>query len=787
MEKNKLFLQLVRQKSGRSIFTIAAFVFVIAFSINLMLIVFFDYNKNYFRVHEELNGGHSYVVVSGFDEDEVHDAVEGVLKANKKISDYEIGKVLYFNGYTLKDGEKEYADYGVFNKDIYENSRQGRAIIEDEDPNIKGGIYLPYTNKVKNEYAIGDTFTFSINGSKEYNYPVAGFYYTVLYGDSACNLAGLLLPEEEYLKVAEDVGIEDIYASIRLYEPEKYAKSINSQLHDEIIEAMPGATLQVGKNYQAIGLGKNNGVSMYAAIIGCATLIIILVACVMVVSTLTAFVRDNMKMIGILKAVGYTGKEMNVLLTSSFQMFNAIAIVLGLGATYLSFGTFNKYFEKEVGIPYHIHVLWGASVIGGLCILVLLMILMTKTFSRIEQIDPVMAIVTPPNVQKAAPDALSLRKSKFEVNTAFGIMNAVTNIKQTIVVLVTVTVSAILLGFVIMLATNFIYEENFLKDVSFGYHSDVCITVQNTNLEKTADKLINDSRVENVFIDDEVQGVDVDTGEVLTISVARGSGELPFDSLLVEGDFPTRADSVIIGARYAYDNNLRIGDYITLKCEDSPAQYQICGYSQYIFLNGKTVIMTPEGFEKIGDTPIDFINVILKKGYSIDEFISELEDNYSIVEVNNTEATFDSLIGTYMTSIKAIMYLICLASLAVSIVALYSNVDSIIASRMRDFGIMKALGYTSKNLIKQTLITAIIPIIVGIILGLVLAAKYAAGVFNTIAFAMGLSIVSVPMKIYSTAFVLTGLGILGIMIIFGLFLSRKKIVNIDALDLISAQ
>ena len=64
------------------------------------------------------------------------------------------------------------------------------------------------------------------------------------------------------------------------------------------------------------------------------TMVVLIVILLMLVSSITNYVRENMKTIGALKAIGYTSKDLDRSLLLQFFILSIIGSVIGTACSY---------------------------------------------------------------------------------------------------------------------------------------------------------------------------------------------------------------------------------------------------------------------------------------------------------------------------------------------------------------------------------------------------------------------------------------------------------------------
>ncbi len=110
----------------------------------------------------------------------------------------------------------------------------------------------------------------------------------------------------------------------------------------------------------------------------------------------------------------------------------------------------------------------------------------------------------------------------------------------------------------------------------------------------------------------------------------------------------------------------------------------------------------------------------LKDGTDIDTFNSDIKEWFEN-DINasiNVDATIEGAASVYISLMTVIVAAVLVLSLIIIAFVLYLLVRTMLGNKKREYGIMKALGYTTRQLILQTALSFMPAVIISTITGI---------------------------------------------------------------------
>ncbi len=194
-------------------------------------------------------------------------------------------------------------------------------------------------------------------------------------------------------------------------------------------------------------------------------------------------------------------------------------------------------------------------------------------------------------------------------------------------------------------------------------------------------------------------------------------------TIVFEGRFPKFDNEVALAAKYAGEAGLKVGDEMEIAAGGKSAKYLICGFTQISNQLGKDCLLTRDGYGRLGEIANLSYYMNLVEGAEIDEFNGDMKDKFAenVNMVINGEAAIESMATVYTSLMTVIVIAVLILSAIIIAFVLYLLVRTMLNNKKRDFGIMKALGFTTGQLILQTALSFLPAIAVSTVIGLIVS------------------------------------------------------------------
>lgn len=756
MTENSLLIKAnLRRAKGQTV-AIVVLVLLSSLMMNLWLMLSMDYKKNFERCHDRLNDGHVNLAAYVSDND-FKKSVYDMLNKRSDITDFTVSDAFYEPlSFEYNGGNMSALGVILEKEDAFSRNVGKFEITEDSD--IRSGIYLPMLYGTGNNYSIGDTIRLTLPG-EEFEYTVCGFFNSAMIGSHNCNMMSLLLTADKFEELSEEpAALKAVYASARVSDVSK-SEETAAALKDAIAKEFPEIGV-VTNNYQMITTSRYISQSICAGILSAMAFLVLLIGVVVICSNISNYIQENMQNLGALKAIGYTGRQIIASMIAQFVGISAAASVIGIAPSYLIFPSINEMMIAQTGIPYDVRFQIFPVLLTVAFISLVVCAAVYFSAGKIKRIEPITAMRQGIATHNFKKNHVPLDNSSMPLNAALAMKTTLSGFKQNFTVCVTMLVISLVMVFAATMVRNVITDIAPMINMIAGERADSAITVDLGIEDEFVSTLENDDRVEKFYL---FSGMSMEIQHVggisLYVSVTDDCSKLNNQSMSVEGRFPKYDNEVSIAAKYANDNKIKIGDEITLGIGNNQEKYIVSGYTQNSNALGKDCLITREGYEKLAALQNVSYYINIADGTDIDDFNSEISDRFGsgVNSVINIYSIIESSGSVYVLLVTVLVIAVVVISCIVIIFVMYLLVRTMLNNKKRDYGILKALGFTTGQLVLQTAMSFMPSVIISVAVGIAVSTQ----IINPLlaVFLSGIGIVKGTFIIPITASFIAGLGL----------------------------
>ncbi len=715
----KLFLiarSNMRKAKGQTV-AIVALILLAAMLLNLWLMLSMDYKANFDRYHDKLNAEHVTLAVDDAD-GIVYEFLSQTLPDDTEVKEYCLDSCMLmictfpYNGGTMN------IDVAFMDKQTAISRTIGKAEIVEEG-NLTSGVYLPMLYK-SDDYSIGKTIELTI-GSHPVTYTVCGFFNSVMMGSHNCALTQIILTQDEYAELEElNYAFQTTLCSVRLNE-----KSTNltyeAKIKAIVSESFPN-TQMASNCYDIVTQSRYISQGICSAIMSVMAFFVLLIALVVIVSNIINYIQVNIKNLGALKAVGYTSGQLVLSLLLQFLGLTVLTAIVGAALSYALFPAINAMMIAQTGIPYAIHflplpVIISLIILGGTVALSVWL-----SARRIKKIEPIVALRSGVRTHNFKKNRVPLEKTRAPLNFALALKTTLSGVKHNITVCITMLVLSLVVVFSGLMTENIIVDMTPFLNLIVGETADSAINVQTEVEDDFLEILNSDSRTEKVYLYNSLNVSHVG-GVELMATLCDDFSKVNNQSVVFKGRFPKFDNEIAIAAKYAKEKGFAIGNEIEITANGKTEKYLISGFTQITNNLGRDCLLTRQGYERLGALQSVTYYIKLAEGTDIDAFNEEMKGNFegNVNTVINVNATLDAMAGVYVSLIMIIVIAILILSAVIITFVLYLLVRTMLNNKKRDYGILKSLGFTTKQLILQTALSFMPAIIISTVIGLIIS------------------------------------------------------------------
>lgn len=649
--------------------------------------------------------------------------IAGFRQAEEEILVMETSDALLLRNMDIQAGNGEPVNGSWMIRDAdREGTLSSLKIVEYMDQMPENGIYVPYVCRTFFGFGLGDMLTIS-SGEWEETFIIAGFTEDVLFG-SRSNIA-FDLPQASFRSLQEKTGA-DCDAAVVMIKTEGSVGGLANRFSEFVAGRSDGEMFYNTSDINYAEASRSNNLNIYVAVMNAASFIGI-AACFMVIWFHMRNTLDkDLKELGTLKAVGYGGGQIVMSYVLQFLFLGLAGGMAGIGLSQCIMPEVIKNIATDIGF------VWNTAFLGraaGRNLLAVLLVIgaVTLFLSRgIFRIRPVEAIQERGKVQLSGrKGGMAMESSPFPVNLSIIFKMISSERIKSILTGVVISVIMCVAGFAVILYVRLVNDEGRMLQVT---GTEVySVNVQPFRPEDAAEiaKEMETEGVRKVMLAVEPGSSRLlcDNGVYAALGVYSDYGALENPSLYA-GRYPKHENETAISGNLAEALGKEIGDTIEVSqiFQEAAGEgtFLIVGLTQGTYTGGMDIYLTMEGLALVDPgAQWQTVHIYLEEGIDAEEYCSRLEERFldRISYAGGFERVFYSQLAPIISSVSGVVSFIMAVMFLLVIIMGYFVTNSILLTHKRDFGIMKALGYSNGQIISQTVVTFMLYIAGGSLLG----------------------------------------------------------------------
>lgn len=581
-------------------------------------------------------------------------------------------------------------------------------ILDQGDKKLSNSIILPYYLKVAKGYKTGDKLTITYDGNV-HEFVVYGFAEDIMFAvPSNFSYYKCYVFDNEFNKLYNEENDSKYFLIKTSMNPLTDTK----QYHDQFIKKL---NLEIPESISLINVLDYNsmkvGVSIFFTIIMVILIvfsaIIMLIALTVIRFAVVTYIEGNIKNIGSMEALGYTGRELVFGTVLQFALITFVGVIIGVIIAISGEGIITNMVSSSIGLAWNSNANLTAVLINITAIMLLVTTITYITSAKIKKITPIIALRSGIDTHNFKKNYLPLCKNNWNVNIAVGLKSLMHNMKQNITIFIIVTLMSFVCVFAFTADFNFIVDNTSMlrliglekSHLTINYIGEDSIKVFNeiSQMDKVSKTIRLSINRKTLYKDNE---------EITpAVSVCNDFSQLKINTI-VKGKYPEHDNEIAVTTLVLKQLHAELGDAIALQGNEGKMDYFIVGITQQINNLGKGACITEEGMKRINPAyiPSD-LYVYLNSSNDIKSVTKAIEKKYSDIplNVNNMEEEYDTILDSFNRSITALCIGCIVVTLCIISLILYLLIKiKLIKERVR-IGVSKALGYTTKQLILQVI------------------------------------------------------------------------------------
>lgn len=597
------------------------------------------------------------------------------------------------------------------NRDLLLDTNHKKVVLKD------GEVGVPMLLKEQYHMKIGDHLILNINNTKK-EFVIKEFILDSMMNSSMASSTRILISDTDFDALSNG-SLKNEYLIEAYFDNSNDGETFKTLYQDA---ELPQNGQLVTYSIIFLMSALTDIVTVFVLFV--ASILLILVAFICIRFAILTALEEEINEIGTMKAIGLNFRDIRGIYFNKYKVLSLLGVVLGYVIALISSSLFTGHISSTFG-NMKLHPL---SLILGLVANLIIFILINhyckKTLKKIKNITVIDALVNR-NVfdkkKKSTRDGL-YKSKKLSVNWLMGIREVLYGFKSWLIVLSVVSISIVMIMVPVNLLKTFespefitymgSSQEDILIEIENGYK----LEAKYSDVKKvlTNDPSINNYyeyktiRVKVLNADNVYTNMDIDSGDNAGNGLKYLTGKAP------EGKSE-------IAISYINSNEIKkvVGDTITILYDGKEHTFNISGVYQDVTSGGNTS-KSKYKFSTLPSTKYSF-SVNLKDKINVknkaDEWGEILGEG---VNVDSMEEFINQTLGGVSKQLKTIVIVIIIigTSLVMLITILFLKLR--LAKDFSDISILKAIGFSEKDIKKQYMIKVGGVSILGIILGILL-------------------------------------------------------------------
>ena len=698
--------KLVKSNIRKDRTVLIAFLFIIILSSMLLHIGLFvnRYDALYDEKKEGAGIGDAEIYAFG-----TEDAVRSVMDGLEDVSSYRLSHIIRSDELTVASADRnldENRDDTVLHS--VEDIHVSHCTFVERDDSFSGPrVYLNLYFATSNGFRTGDHITLSSDALKETEYTVAGIYEDCQQGNAYawCSFAMDETSFQEQWKAAEEAAANGT-AFIRQQEVIPSFK--DGVTDDDGLKSVLGSLEESGISTYGftLALAKTGYVSVtniLAAFMTVFSLIAMLVCLVMIIFTINNNIDRDVRNIGALRAVGHTNSQIRTAMLLEYLAVGAVGAGVGIGLAYVLMPVIDRSLLRSVTGMFwenRVYPCMSSLVLGGVLLAMALVVFLSTR--RLKNLHPATALRFGLQSNSFKKNHLPLATTRGRLNPLLAAKSMLQSMGQNLIVLGIVTVVSFMTIFSAILFYNTRIDISRFQTLVSGDVADGIIML-NTGDEEEVYRL-RDQIAELPGVSQAYcygwHNISVDGRATYTFYTDRPEY---LECGVYEGQMFREANEAVIGRLLAEKLNVKIGDEIEVECAGTTARFIVTGFQQSVVNLGERVFLSTEGLRRLGVTPqFSAVRIRLTDAgdAAVDEALAQAKNLLGDVctGVDNVYRYQRSTDNLTMFAALMLILLLILVNVAIIYLVIKLLLKTIFIRREKEFGIKKAVGFTSRQL-----------------------------------------------------------------------------------------
>ncbi len=694
-------------RKDRAVFTVFLLILVLSTMLLHTGLLVNRYDEMYDKKKNSRGIGDAEMYACG-EEDEIRSVMDGLSLVSGYYSDIILRP---YKATVLSCEEKGWEDT---RSDVVlhsaDGTHAGTVRFMQRDDSLSGRrIYLNLYLASACDLELGDRITVDVESLSKETYTVAGIYEDIQQGNPYA-WCSLCLDDASFRELWEKAASEKMSGSFmnRLNQVEVVASFGDEISGDDglhyAMEAMEKAGIPVfGYTMDLAKSGYVSITNILAAFMTVFALIAIVVTFVMIVFTINNNIDRDVRNIGALRAVGFTNRQVRTGMLLEYLVIGFIGGLLGTILSYVVMPVIDQsLFRPVTGMFWEENLYLGSSlsVISGLMLAMTLVVLFSTR--KLRDLHPATALRFGLKANSFKKNYLPLAKTRGRLNILLAAKSMLQSMSQNLIVLGVVIVVSIMTIFSGILFYNTRVDITRFQRLISGDVPDGILMLSVTDEEEWKASRDRVSEIPGITEAYGYSSHNINVEGRETFVFFTDSPEY-LDCGVYEGQMFREENEAVIGRLMAEKLGVKIGDEVEVECAGQKARFIITGLQQAVVNMGNRLFISTEGAKRLGIQP-EFSEIRIRvadaSGKKVDRALEEARAALGEVctGVNNEYRYQRSSENLTMFAALMLILMLILVNAAIIYLVIKLLLKTVFIRREKEFGIKKAVGFTSRQL-----------------------------------------------------------------------------------------
>lgn len=690
----------LRRNKGQAV-SLLMFVLLAVMFMNIGLVLFINFGSFFDKRAEELHAPHLTIL----QENDITTKEQVTwLKNNSTITEIEEQSVITAMGDYYMNGAKS-VGYLVLANANAKQLMNPPTLIGESLPLSDNSIYVPYLMTAAGGYQLGDPYKMTISGTN-LEFTIAGFTEEITFGSAMDTKYRFYISSETYKTLFKTLkNNQCTLFSIRTIENTRsmqvnldYTKQF---FYSEGVDESSSAFLH-SIDYANSVKQARTFIPMVMAMLVIAFAIIILAVCLLVLRfSIDNNIEQSMVNIGVLKAIGYKNSQIVTAIIFQFSVIAFVGGVFGIGISQVLLLPLSKILEAQSALIWNPPFDLRWAVISIFVVLLAILLASFLSAKRIYRLYPLVALRGGVETHSFQKNRIPLDRTRGSLPFLMGMKQMTQNVKQSLMIVLMIAAMAFASVSSISLYYNVGVETNAFESLIAGERPDAALMNEKNDTEAIMSRLQERDEVRKVF---EYQHINLLVDDITSVAVVtRDFLQLEGD-MLFDGRYPKYENEIAISANLAGVLGKEIGDTVEVKQGSNARKFLITGVIQMLNGNGLNIAMPYEALLTIQeDYLFNQIYIYLNEGTNATTFLESIkkQEGDSIFNTIEIKELAKAQLGQFGSIFAVIATVILAITVFIIILVLYMVIRTMILRKKREFGIQKAVGFTTLQLMNQ--------------------------------------------------------------------------------------